>query len=124
MKKTLIITSFILTLLLITGCSYEYIEEKVQEEENKKFTLIDDRGYSDEYGFAYYIEGTVRNNTSDTYSYVQIEFNAYDMEGNIVGSCYDNINNLEANGTWKIKAICTGDAKSINNYKFIGFSSW
>ncbi len=108
--------------LIISQCAN--IGESVKELENSKFTLTDDHGYSDEYGFAYYIEGTVKNNTNKKYSYVQITFNTYDEAGNVIGSCLDNINNLEANGTWKIQAICSGDAKSVKSYKFMEFTSW
>lgn len=93
-------------------------------DDDEKFTLTDDHGYSDEYGFSYYIEGTVKNNTSYSYSYVQVQFNVYDESGNLIGSCLDNINNLEENGTWKIKALCSGEAKDVKSYKLTGFTSW
>jgi len=51
-------------------------------------------------------------------------FNVYDGNGSVIGSCLDNINNLEGNGTWKIKAICSGEAKNIKSYKLTGFTSW
>lgn len=51
-------------------------------------------------------------------------FNVYDGNGIVIGSCLDNINNLEGNGTWKIKAICSGQAKNIKSYKLTGFTSW
>ena len=126
MKKYFLL--LILVPLFLTGCStddvYQALDDTVQEQENNKFILLEDRGYADEYGVAYYIEGTVRNDTSITYSYVQVQFNVYDEAGNIIGSCLDNINNLEGNGTWKFKAICTGDANSVSSYSLTGFSSW
>lgn len=127
MKKIFIVISF-LCVLMLTGCSiddvYQPLEDVVQNEENKKFTLTSDKGYADEAGFSYYIEGMVTNNTSNTYSYVQVTFNVYDKDGNVIGSCLDNINNLEGNGSWKINAICSGEAKDIKSYKLTGFSSW
>ena len=108
--------------LIISQCAN--IGESVKELENSKFELTGDRGYSDEYGVAYYIEGTVKNKTSKTYSYVQVTFNVYDESGSVIGSCLDNINNFEGNGTWKIEAICSGDAKSVKSYKLTGFDSW
>lgn len=74
-------------------------------------------GYSDEYGISYYIEGYVKNNTDKNYNYVQISFTTYDSEGNTIGSCLDNNSSLDANGRWKFKAICSGDAKSTASYK-------
>lgn len=126
MKKIYLL--LVVMILFLTGCSvddiYQPLKENVQEQENNKFTLSNDKGYSDEYGFAYYIEGNVKNNTSNNYSYVQVMFNAYDENGSVIGSCLDNINNLEGNGTWKIKAICSGEAKDIKSYKLTGFTSW
>lgn len=112
-------------LLLSSGCSeIDEIEKDLKEEQNQKFTLSEDHGYTDEYGIAYYIEGKVTNNTDKSYSYVQVSFNVYDSEGNNIGSCFDNINNLDANGTWKIKAICSGDANSVSRYEITEFTSW
>lgn len=126
MKKLYLL--LVVMILFLTGCSvddiYQPLKEYVQEQENNKFTLSNDKGYSDEYGFAYYIEGTVENNTNNNYSYVQVMFNVYDENGSVIGSCLDNINNLEGNGTWKIKAICSGEAKDIKSYKLTGFTSW
>ena len=62
-----------------------------------------------------YIVGTVKNNSSREYSYVQVEINLYDDEGNQVGSTMDNTNNLEPGGTWKFKAIVLED--SATEYK-------
>ena len=126
MKKIFLLLPMIT--LFMVGCSiddvYEPLKDSIQEQENNKFTLSDDKGYSDDAGYAYYIEGTVKNNTNKDYSYVQIEFNVYDKDGSIIGSCFDNINNLEGNGTWKIKAICLGESNNVKSYKLIGFSSW
>lgn len=126
MKKLYLL--LVVMILFLTGCSlddiYQPLKENVQEQENNKFTLSNDKGYSDEYGFAYYIEGTVENNTNNNYSYVQVMFNVYDENGSVIGNCLDNINNLEGNGTWKIKAICSGEAKDIKSYKLTGFTSW
>lgn len=129
MRKYFKLTILIISIMMLVGCSYfdeldNTIKEQYNEDQNNKFTLTDDSGYADEYGFAYYIEGKVTNNTNRGYSYVQIEFNVYDSENNLLGSCWDNINNLDANGIWKIKAICSGEAKDVDHYTLKGFSSW
>lgn len=82
------------------------------------------QGYPDEIGFAYYIEGYIKNNRDRDYSYVQVSFNAYDADGNTVGSCLANNSGLEANGRWKFKAICSGDANSIASYKLDKITKW
>lgn len=82
------------------------------------------KGYSDEYDISYYVEGTVKNNTDKNYSYVDIELSVYDKDGNNLGSCYDNNSNLEANGSWKFKAICDGDPTEIASYKLVEISGY
>lgn len=84
----------------------------------EKFTLEEGHaGSIDEYGVSYYIEGYIKNNTDKEYSYVQVTFNLYDSEGNQLGTAVDNINNLEANGRWKFKAIALSDSDKIASYK-------
>lgn len=84
----------------------------------EKFTLESHSGAYDEAGFAFYIEGTIKNNTDKTYSYAQVTFNVYDETGAQVGTAIDNINNLEPNGTWKYKAMAMTSDK-IASYKFV-----
>lgn len=121
--KILFIALTSITLLTLTGCGIEE-ETKNNKKEKDKFVLTEDHGYADEYGFAYYIEGVVTNKTDKEYSYVQVSFNVYDADGNVIGSCLDNVNNLEANGTWRIKAICSGEANKVASYKLTEFTEW
>lgn len=93
--------------------------KKETEHPTEKFSVVEnsEKGYADDYGFAYYIEGTIKNNTSKKYTYVQVSYNVYDSEGNNLGTCLANNNNLGANETWKFKAICSGEANNITSYK-------
>lgn len=85
----------------------------------ERFSLINDnsyRGYSD--GFSFYIEGKIKNNTNKTYSYAQVTFNLYDKDGVQLGTAMANINNFEANGTWKFKAISlTSENSKVKSFK-------
>ena len=86
----------------------------------KEEDLVLEDGYNgslDEYGAFYYIEGYVKNNSDKDYEYVQVEFTAYDSEGNTLGSCYDNTSSLEGNGRWKFKASCLDETDKIASYK-------
>ena len=68
------------------------------------------------------IQGTVRNNTSSQYSYVQVEINLYDNSGAQVGSTLANVNNLEPNGTWKFEApVLESNAKKAKVKDVTGF---
>ena len=83
-----------------------------------------DTGAPDEYGFAYYIEGYIKNNTDEDYSYVQVEFTTYDSEGNTLGTCLDNNSGLEAQGRWKFKAMCIEEVDKIASYKLKEITKW
>lgn len=93
---------------------------------NEKFTLEDGHtGSTDEYGMSYNIEGSIKNNTDKQYSYVQVTFNLYDSDGAQIGTALANINNLEANGLWKFKAIGSlGNGKSVASYKLMEITGW
>lgn len=68
------------------------------------------------------ITGRIRNNTDQTYSYVQVEFNLYDNSGNQVGSTLANVNNLEPHGRWAFKApVMESNAATA---RFKGITSW
>lgn len=70
-------------------------------------------------GFAVYITGYVKNNTDQPIShYVQITFDALDGEGANLTTCMDNTNTIDANGKWKFKAMCLGEAKEIKKVRF------
>ncbi len=100
--------------------------ETTTSTKKEKFTLEDDHiGSSDQYGMSYTIEGSIKNNTDKQYSYVQVTFNLYDSDGAQIGTALANINNLEANGLWKFKAIGSlGDGKSVASYKLMEITGW
>ena len=91
---------------------------------NERFTIIEHYKSDESNSFAMYIEGKIKNNRNKSYSYVQVTFTTYDVEGNVIGSCMDNINNLDANGTWKFKAICLEDPDIIDHYELKEISGW
>ena len=89
-------------------------------ETTEEFTLVDSQGTYDGYG--YYVTGTIVNNTNKQYTYVQVTFNLYDSSGAQVGTALDNINYLEANGTWKFSAI--GISDDVASYKLAEITGW
>lgn len=70
-----------------------------------------------------YIHGYVSNNTDkDIDNYVQITFNAFDAEGNNIGTCLANTNTVSANGKWKFEAICMEkDVEKVEFKEITGF---
>lgn len=69
-----------------------------------------------------YATGTIVNKTDKEYSYLQVEINEYDSSGAQIGSTLANVNNLEAKGKWKFKAVITdGGTKSVKLKDVTGF---
>jgi hypothetical protein len=85
------------------------------------FTLIDWAWEQGEYKNNY-IAGRVKNNTNKTYNYAQISFNLYDKSDAQVGSALANINNFEAGGVWKFRAIVLSE--NAVTAKFKGISAF
>lgn len=56
-----------------------------------------------------YVVGRIKNTSGKDLSYVQVEINLYDRNGNQIGSTLDNVNNLANNATWNFKAIVLED---------------
>lgn len=99
--------------------------DDTQKQPTEKFTYEVSSQYPDDYGFAYYIEGSIRNNKSKDYSYVQIEFVCYDKEGNNLGTAIDNTNNLLGNQTWKFKAMAMfSDAENVDHCEYHDITGW
>ncbi len=82
--------------------------------------VVDFSSKNEEY--ARYVVGTVRNNSSKNYSYVQVEINLLDESGNIVGSTLDNVNNLGPGKSWKFKAIIM--EKDAAKFEIKDVSGW
>lgn len=118
-----LIIFIIIIAIFIIGIATSGNDKKTKIE---KFTIVEgtEKGYADSSNIFYYIEGTVKNNTDKTYSYLQVTYNVYDTEGNNLGTCLANNNNVEANGTWKFKAICSGETKNISSYKLAEITGW
>jgi len=77
--------------------------------------------------FSLYFSGIIQNNTNRTYSYVQIEISLYDADGALLGTALDNVNNLEANGKWKFKAmsfLTSDQLAEVSTWKVTDITGW
>ncbi len=90
----------------------------------EKFTLLDHKVSDESNEYFMYIEGRIKNNRDKDFSYVQVSFTTFDKEGNTIGTCLDNNSGLNANGTWKFKAICSDDVKKIDHYELKEITGW
>ena len=117
-----IVIAVIVFFVLIGLFSDSNSENNIPEEE--KFTISDVKAYSDDSGFAYYIEGIVKNNTDKDYNYIQITYNVYDKDDNNLGTCLDNNSNLKSGETWKFKTMCSGSPDEIVRYELDEITSY
>ncbi len=117
--RNLVILCIMITIMNSGCCCVS--PENLDQIEKSRLTLIDSNIETGEYSM-WYIVGTVKNNTNNQISYVQISFNLYDKAGNQVGTAFSNTTNLEPLGTWKFKAIpsvenvCTYKLKELIGY--------
>lgn len=83
--------------------------EAVKPEEPKKqdLEILEHKFVKEKYSSK--VVGKVKNNTTKTYGYAQVEINLYDKDNTLVGSTLANINNFEAGTTWKFEAIVLKD---------------
>ena len=101
-----------------------YLRETSNYLKEKDFSYEITKQGSDSLKFAYYIEGTVTNNNSKNYSYVQIEFICYDKNGVNLGTAFDNTNNLLGKQKWKFKAMALSDVQSISHCDYHEITGW
>ena len=81
---------------------------KTEEPVKKEYELSGVKMESDD--FATYVKGVLTNN-GGAKGYVQVMIPCYDKDGAKLGDALGNVNNIEANGKWKFKAIFLGDEK-------------
>ena len=97
-------------------------EKQSKQEEKKEYEISDVKTKSDQ--FATYVTGVLQNNGAKK-GYVQITIPCYDKDGAKLGDALANVNDIEANGKWKFKAMFAGNEKpktcNIDNAKVTGF---
>lgn len=101
------------------------LQSEIQKQQQEKYSFVEEAKIieeGNEYFKMKYIVGTIKNTTNKKTSYVQIVFNLYDKDGNVIGSSMDNINHIEPDGTWKFKALITID--EFDTFKFESISGF
>ena len=95
---------------------FEQSYNEAVEEQKNSLELVGNvtMNSSGDYGYyTYNIEGILKNVSGKKLNYAQVSFVIYDMNGNNIGSAFDNINYIDANGTWKFKATYFGQESNI-----------
>ncbi len=97
-------------------------EQQSQQEAKKEYEISDVKMSSNQ--FATYVTGVLKNNGGQK-GYVQIMIPCYDKDGAKLGDALANVNDIEANGKWKFKAMFAGNEKpetcDIDNARVSGF---
>ena len=97
-------------------------EQQPQQETKKEYEISDVKLKSDE--FSTYVAGVLKNNGGKK-GYVQITVPCYDKNGAKLGDALANVNDIEANGKWKFKAIYMGSETpascDVNKLEVSGF---
>lgn len=90
-------------------------QQEAEPEPQAKYVISDEEAVVDE--FSYKITGILTNNSGRDCSYVQVEYNLYDADGNQIGTALANINNLKDGGTWKFEAFAFTSPESIASFE-------
>ena len=101
---------------------YKVISNSSKETKKDNFTLVSSEMTEND-AMGCIIEGTISNNTDKAYDYAQVTFNLYDSEGNQIGTAWTNINNLQAKGTWKFKAVDFTN-EEVAKYELAEITGW
>ena len=73
------------------------------------------------------ITGVLTNNSGHDRNYVQVEYSLYDADGNLIGSAFDNVNNLKDGGSWKFSAtafLMSDELAQVDSYELADISAW
>ena len=138
MKKALAIVLIVLGTIAVLGCtespeysesgkvaapsserteSPEYSESGKAAAPSSELEILEHHGEIGEYGNLYVV-GQAKNTGSKSLSYAEIRVKFYDADGNLLGSSFDNINDLGAGETWRFKVIYMGmDTEKVSSYK-------
>lgn len=95
------------------------MKDNIIEISKGKLIIKDATSYYDEEDDTYYIIGYLKNKTENSYDSISLEYRVYDKEGNILGNAMTYLEELEANKSWKFKAIYSEiDASEIDSFEF------
>lgn len=68
-----------------------------------------------------YIVGTIKNNSNNNYSYVEVDINLLDKDGNQVGNTISNVENLSALNNWKFRAVVV--EKNVSKFTVVSIKA-
>lgn len=100
---------------------YAIINDEVNGKKVEKDLVINynvSTRYDEDYS-AYIVTGYITNNGDDSYYGIDISYNLYDKDNNIIGEATDYLEELDEGKTWKFSAEYYGmDIKDIARIEF------
>lgn len=66
--------------------------------------------------YSSYLEGKLKNESQESYSYVSVSFSLYDAQGNKIGVALDNTSDIGPGETWAFEALIVNPEK-VASYK-------
>ncbi len=92
--------------------------QQTSSEVKPKLTLNDGWSLDKSNPYITKVVGSVANNSDEAIKgYIQITFSALDASGANVGDCLANANTVDAHGTWKFEAMCSGNNIATARFK-------
>lgn len=100
--------------MLVSLVAYTEIN---QENTNTTLSIEKSEGFYDSKTNTYSITGKITNNNEDDVENIEIEYNLYDKDNNIIGVATAYLEGLKTGNTWKFTAEYTGaNAKNITHF--------
>jgi len=119
-KITILVTSLIYIIFIILFAYFVYITE-IDSDISKDLVIMNDNSLETKvFNDSYVISGKLTNSSDSVYYDVEIIYNLYDKEGNLIGEASDEINRLGVSETWKFSASYYGvDCNEVYTYTIL-----
>ena len=104
----------VLGIMLVSLVAYTEIN---QENISTALSIKKSEGFYNSKTNTYSITGKITNNNEDDIENIQIDYNLYDKDNNIIGVATTYLEELKTGNTWKFTAEYTGpNAKNITHF--------
>ena len=92
-------------------------------EKNKFLINKEVNSFYDDDTNSFYVNGIFKNNSEKTYYNISLTYTIYDLDGNVLGNAYANLDRINPGETWKFKATYFDvDSTDAVSYKLIDVS--
>ena len=125
MKKILFIICLLFSIMIISGCELNGLEDKIKKYVNAKVECTTTNQYKEKYGFGYYIEGSCTNKDEKDIEILEIEYECFDKDNNLIKSVYEDKEGMKKEETWEFNiSILSSDSKDIDHCEYKDSLAW